>query len=154
MEEKIIINEINYGYIPPEIKPEDYILGSGQINPPVINPSADWRQKLPDEEIQIKKFESYNCTSFTITNATEVFFNLLGIKINFSDRELGIVAGTKPPGNNPISVAQTFHKKGLSLEALLPFRTTWKTGRIIFLIKAAVRRSAEKWQRNFYRNMK
>lgn len=40
---------------------------------------------------------------------------------NFSDRWVGIVAETKPPGNDPHKVAEAIRKNGVIDEALLPF---------------------------------
>src|SRR3990167_7768114 len=41
--------------------------------------------------------------------------------MNFSDRFLGIVAETKPPGNDPHKVAEAIRHNGLIQEELLPF---------------------------------
>mgnify|MGYP001599222192 CR=1 FL=1 len=47
--------------------------------------------------------------------------------LNYSDRALGIMAGTKPPGNDPAKIAETIRKQGLVLEKYLPFSSDIQT---------------------------
>lgn len=46
---------------------------------------------------------------------------------NFSDRFLGIVAGTKPPGNDPHTVAEAFRNNGAIPEEMLPYSPDLQT---------------------------
>ena len=43
------------------------------------------------------------------------------MEYNFTERFIGINAGTKPPGNNPHTVLEAVRKLGLVPESLLPF---------------------------------
>ena len=113
---------MNYGFLKPEIKPEDYILGAGKLPEEVLQPNGNWLLFLPLFEAQKKKTESYNCVSFATTSSLEVLMKRkFGEEKNYSDRALGIVAGTWPPGNDPNTVAQALRDNGLVKEASLPF---------------------------------
>src|SRR5690606_31558635 len=65
--------------------------------------------------------ETYNCTAFGWTNLIEMVLKKLGYDFNYSDRALGIMAGTYPPGNTPHKVGETIRKNGLVYESVLPF---------------------------------
>lgn len=113
----------NRGFIFPDITPDQYWghLGGGIIPYEEIRPDADWRSCLPEIEIQeTANFDTFNCTGFGLTNIVEITLNHFGIDKNFSDRGLGIAAGTKPPGNDPQVVAEALRKFGLLLEEKLP----------------------------------
>ena len=110
-----------YGFIPDIPKEEDYvhILGAAEE---VIQPDGDWSAFLPDRETQIKKVETYNCTGFGTLNIIEVFmFRVFGIRFNGSDRALGIVSSTRPPGNSPGVVLDKVRHVGIISEEDLPF---------------------------------
>src|SRR5205085_10939803 len=97
----------NYGFIIPKIETReqgaDHVLGSSAIQGPVINPSGDWIPYLPDKEPQERNgIETQNCTGFGTLNAVETLEGYSGIKIDHSDRYLGIAADTNPyHGNDP-----------------------------------------------------
>jgi hypothetical protein len=118
----IKVEEKNYGFIEPEkIKPEDYIFGTIQGNP--IVPDGQWNEWLPDFECQLNDYlDTQNCTGFGSTNMIEVYLRkVFGINENYSDRAVGINAGTHPPGNNPHTVLESIRKTGLVDEKELPF---------------------------------
>ena len=112
----------NYkGFIPPKEKPENYILGDGNVPQVVLQPNSDWTEYLPVEEKQNVNFETFNCVSFGTLSAIEVLmFRLFGEKHNYSDRFVGIMAGTKEGGNDPDTVCEAIRKYGLIPEEMLP----------------------------------
>jgi len=112
----------NYGLVISKIKdPNAYILGSSVVPRGVLRENGDWSD-IPDKEMQSRKFETYNCTSFNTLSAVEkLIFVITGEKVNYSDRFLGIMAGTKPPGNDPHVVAEAIRKYGCIPEEMLPW---------------------------------
>ena len=106
-----------------EIKKEHWVMGANsEIKGEPLVPNADWTPYCPAGEVQKNTFfDSYNCTGFGFTNRAEMIFKRLGVERNFSDRGLGIVAGTRPPGNSPFTVAEAARKNGLLDEEDLPF---------------------------------
>lgn len=115
--------KINYGYVPDVRKPEDYIFGASPIKGEVLQEDGQWDAFLPSDEIQLKSgVETCNCTGFGTLNALEVLHKRkFGTEIDKSDRVLGIMAGTYPPGNSPSVVAQTIHSQGCVDDSVLPF---------------------------------
>ena len=114
----------NFGFVEPVIEPEAYKFGSGEVDlsqPLQLN--GQWDDFLPVEEIQnIRNIETSNCTAFGSTNQIEVYMKRKFTKdYNFSDRALGIEAGTYPPGNDPQKVYEKIRKVGLADDSLLPF---------------------------------
>ena len=66
--------------------------------------------------------ETYNCTAFATNNAIEILAKRkYGNEPNYSDRCLGILAGTYPPGNDPHIVCEALRKNGVCFESELPF---------------------------------
>ena len=117
-------NELkNSGFQPPIYDPADFVLGSDLALPAVpINHNGDWTAFLPSEERQNILFETYNCVSFSLLNCMETMFKFFYGEIdNFSDRFLGIMAGTTTGGNDPTTVAQAARHNGLIPETLLPY---------------------------------
>lgn len=114
--------QINYGFVEPKIDSTHYVFGSGLLAGEVLQENGQWDDYLPEVELQYEPdFDTYNCTGFGTTNAIETLLKRLGVYKNFSDRYLGIVAGTKPPGNDPHTVAQAIRHHGLVSEQTLPF---------------------------------
>lgn len=112
-----------FGYIEDEIKIEDYKFGGAQVPDDVLMPDSDWTAFLPVTEDQRKKIETYNCTAFGTLHALQMLMDRkFGIRDNYSDRYLGIMAGTDGGGNSPHSVAETLRKvSGVIPEVMLPF---------------------------------
>jgi len=138
-----------YGYIEPLITEEHYVLGSSKLNQVVLQIDGDWLPYTPFFEPQQRQFETYNCTSFNTLNCLETLFKRLGVDGNYSDRFLGIVAGTKPPGNDPHVVAEAIRKHGLIPEAMLPFSDDLKTVEEYYSFKGAdeaeCRKAGKEW---------
>src|SRR3990167_3596110 len=113
----------NYGFLPDIVKPEDKILGGlGALPKVVIQPDGNWKDFLPEREVQKKKIDTYNCTAFGTENIVVTFMKrVFGIDENKSERALGIVSGTRPPGNSPSVVLDKVRHKGLIPESDLPF---------------------------------
>ena len=115
----------NNGFIEPIVKDTDFIGTLGANLPDeVLCPSADWEEYMPSFEVQSKRsIESFNCTGFGWNNAIEGFMKKKFFSVgDNSDRYTGIMAGTKPPGNDPNIVIESIRTDaGLIPEALMPF---------------------------------
>ncbi len=123
------MNIKNYGLIHDKFEIDHYILGSNKIGTVVINPTGNWLKSLPEKEYQnIRGLETYNCGSFATLNSDEglELFKFFVVS-NYSDRFLGIMAGTKVGGNSPHVVAEAIRKYGLIPESELPFSDDIKT---------------------------
>lgn len=115
---------MNYGYIKPKIDSNHYILGGYNSLPKeILQPDGQWDKNIPSPESQERCFiETYNCTSFGTLNVFEILFRkMFLLDNNFSDRFLGIKAGTTPPGNDPHIVIESARKSGFIKEQSLPF---------------------------------
>jgi len=109
--------------IPPE-DPKAWILGGGNIPWEVLQQDGKWQKFLPNPEMQNKRgIETYDCTGFAILEAIETYERRkFGKVINYSDRWLGIIAGTgERRGNDPHTVCEAIRKYGLIPEEMLPF---------------------------------
>lgn len=107
-----------------EIRPEHWVMGANsEIKGEPLMPNADWTPYCPKGEIQKNTFfDSFNCTGYGISNRLEMLYKrVFTVERNFSDRGIGIVAGTRPPGNSPYTVAEAVRKNGLLDEEDLPF---------------------------------
>ena len=113
------------GYIYVEPTPTDYVLGGvSELGREVLNPDKDWTPFLPVPETQLRKIESYNCTAEGSSNALEILlkFKKRSEDFDYSQRSIGIAAGTRPPGNSAQKVADTLrHKPCMIPEVMLPF---------------------------------
>ena len=106
-----------------------FILGArGGILAGVINPSGDWTQYAPVFEPQAyteadRWIETNNCTGFGISRSAAALMRFMyGKVINYSERFLGIVAGTNPAvGNDPYKVGEAARDYGFLNDFLLPF---------------------------------
>ena len=113
----------NFGYLPDVISDEDYILGGLQLPTEILQPNGQWDKFVPEDEIQrTERYETANCTAFGTLNALEfLFLRLFGEKKNWSERYVGIAAGTRPPGNSPQKVIEVIRKDcGLLNDGILP----------------------------------
>ena len=149
-----IMNKIkNYGFVAPVITQDNYVFGGGNVPEIVIRENGDWTD-LPDKEIQHKDFDTYNCTGFnTLAQIEKLEYILTGEKVNYSDRFLGIVAGTRPPGNDPNTVAEAIRKYGCIPESMLPFSNDLKNTDEYYSFKGAdekvCREAGKKWLEKF-----
>ena len=115
-----------YGFIPPVIVPEDYWLGSGKLGSVVLNEKGDWREVLPELEIQRINFEPSACVSFGTLSALEILHRFFyGIEPNYSDRFLAKASDTNPnEGNTPKKVSETLRHFGSVPEEEWPMTQT------------------------------
>lgn len=121
MEDKTIQN---HGFIPDVIAGDHYVLGAALLPTQILQPSGQWDEFLPPDEAQARNgVETQNCTGYGTLSAIEIlFFKLWGIRIDFSERYVGIMSGTRPPGNSPHTVCECIRTlSGLIEESLLPF---------------------------------
>ena len=122
----------------------DIKLGSySDVDNKIINPLKDWTKYLPVNEIQASRyFDTWNCVAFSALNCIEIYFKYLiseGLiskenidwlkgkrywnngEVNFSDRFIGVKAGTKVGvGNSGGNVRNAILKHGLVPEVLFP----------------------------------
>lgn len=122
------------GFVAPEIvltgPKKDWFLGASGTPPfPIVKDDGNWESQIPVVEKQNKgKFETYNCTGFNTLNAIEILMSYkFGGTYNYSDRWLGIIAGTKEPGNDPQVVCEAIRKYGLIPDEMLPFSDDLQT---------------------------
>ena len=118
----IKVLEKNYGFQEPKERlPEEYVFGSIQGSP--VCEDGQWDEYLPTFEKQRDdNLETCNCTGFGSTNLIETYLKkAFGVSENYSDRGVGIQAGTYPPGNSPHTVLESIRKNGLIKEGNLPF---------------------------------
>lgn len=113
----------NSGFIEPIITEEQYILGGGNVPFAPLKLDSDWSDIRQKAEYQSKPaFDTYNCTGFNTLNQIEQYMSVaFNEENNYSDRWVGIIAGTKPPGNDPQIVYEAIRKYGLIPEEMLPF---------------------------------
>lgn len=132
----------NSGFIKDIKDIDQYVYGASSLPKVVLQADRDWRSFLPAFEPQLKRgIETYNCTSFNTLTPIEILmrrlFGDIGSSRNYSDRALGIFAGTKPPGNSPHKVAETIRKCGLNTEVSLPFSNDIQTVEEYYSFKGA-----------------
>ena len=111
-------------FIYPEIKPEDFKFGSGQLSAEVVKKVPDWREYLPAEEIQRRNgIESSSCYVGALQNAYEtVQEEKYGIiDGNYSERFNTILSDGTTVGGSPLKGAQSIRDDGMIPESLLPF---------------------------------
>jgi hypothetical protein len=114
----------NYGYIPDEIKPEDYIFGGSNIPDEILQPAGQWGDFLSKDEFQSNQsLDTQNCTNYGTQNAIEAIMKRkFGGEYDYSERFLGVMSGTTEQGNSAHTVAETIRKtSGLIPEIMLPF---------------------------------
>ncbi len=142
------------GFIEPKIDNTHYFLGAGMVPQVVLQPNSDWSDSLPETERQNKGFETYGCTSFNTLNAIEMLmFKKFGVRVNYSDRWVGIIAGTKAPGNDPHTVCEAIRKNGLIPEDMLPYSDDLQNVEEYYSFKGAneieCRRAGREWLRQY-----
>ena len=105
-------------------KKEDYTLGGFSLVPKeVLQKDRDWTAYLPIKEFQdINNIEPYACVAFTVLNCVEILIKRkYGEDVNYSDRFLAAVSGTKEGGNSPQTVCEFLRKVGVVPQELWPF---------------------------------
>lgn len=116
-------NQRNYGLKIDEQNPEDYVFGVSPVPFEILQPDGDWTKFLPQKELQnLNGIEPYACVSFTILNCIEILIQQqYGEEVNYSDRFLAAVSGTKEGGNSAQIVCEFLRKVGVVKEDLWPF---------------------------------
>lgn len=121
----MINNKIQHkGFLPDDIKPEDYIFGGyTKISAMPLVDHGQWDFFLPEAENQKKNgLETMNCTVYNTLQCLEILFNRkFGIKKDYSERFGGITAETTLNGNQPHKVIEAVRKVGLLEDSILPF---------------------------------
>lgn len=147
------------GYIESKVDNTHHVLGGSLgVAFETLRPSKDWGDSLPEGENQFNAiFDSYNCTGFNTLNVIEIYMKAkFGITVNYSDRWLGIIAGTKPPGNDPHTVMEAIRQYGLIPEEMLPWTDDIQSVDEYYSFKGADKEACiaegKKWlsQFNFY----
>lgn len=113
---------MNYGLKFDTPDPTHWVLGGGNTDSEVINPTKDWREYNPQPEYQNRGFEPYACVLFTILNCVEtlIYFKY-GVIANFSDRFLAAGVGTQWGGTTPQKGAEFLRKHGVPQEHQYPY---------------------------------
>lgn len=88
-----------------------------------------WKEFLPSEEKQKRRFETSFCTAYGTANAYETLARFHGIELvdDFAERYNGIIGKITKDGGSPHQVAETFRNFGVISETLLPFTDELKT---------------------------
>jgi len=121
---------MNHGLIIEPPTETDYIFGGGKLGDLPLNPSGDWSDYLPPNEIQnLNGIEPYACVSFATLNCVEILERkLYGATRNWADRFLATMSGTKErQGNSPQQVSETLKSKGCPQERHWTFDETINT---------------------------
>src|SRR3990167_5826713 len=147
---KLDLENYRGGVLPPLDDPTEYQFGalSGIVHES-RNTLKDWRLFEPTPEAQkYSRFDTYGCASFSGHNSLEIQFNLLiksnlirqedlnwlkekgyfdeSGKINFDDRWIVLLSGTKPGvGNYLATIWDTIRKVGLVPQRSVPFNENW-----------------------------
>lgn len=142
----------NYGLKLDAPKPEDYIFGGGMMPYEVLEPDGDWSDSLPVTERQdLNGIEPSACVTFTVLNCVEMLIKKkYGITVNYSDRFLASISGTKEGGNSPQVVCEFLRKIGVVPEEVLPFDSTIDTFDKFYAgIPASLIKLAEEFKKNW-----
>lgn len=145
-----------HGFVADEKKPEDYIFGGHKLPDEILQPDGNWTAWLPGKELQKRNnFESMNCVVYGVLNAFEILLKRMGeyeTDFNFSERYVGVMAGTTKKGNTPRNVIDTIRKKsGVINEYLLPFDEdvrTWKQYYSPKPMKRKYKKIGRKWRKS------
>lgn len=123
------MSDLNYQYVPPnfkypEITPEHYRFGSGELQGTPLRPDGDWRDYLPPEEDQnVHGIESSACyiegQQHTIATLEEE--HLKEIDNNYSARFNALLSNGSEDGGDPLKGAESIRTDGLIPDAMMPF---------------------------------
>lgn len=111
-----------YGFIPQELDPKDWVFGSITAMPKTINrPDGQWDDFLPELEIQRFSWgDTMGCVSYSLLNCLETLQKFRGETVNYSDRFLAKLSGTTSVGNSMRRVAETVRLEGVVDESEYP----------------------------------
>lgn len=112
-----------HGFVAEPQEENHFILGASQLPQVILQPTGSWQAYLPLGEPQSRpQLETCNCTAYGTLTAIEILTRrLFNTQPDFSERFVGIMAGTRPPGNSPHTACEAIRKYGLIEESLLPF---------------------------------
>lgn len=117
----------NYGFVPPQITADNYVLGAFTDKQILMPTGHGWGEYLPDYEPQAESYETYGCTAWGTENAIEILDRFLFSKqSNYSDRFVYNLAEITPPGADPHKVAEVIRKNGLVEQRDLPIPATYQ----------------------------
>lgn len=129
----------NFGFIEPAIKSTDRFLGQGILPRIVLEEYGNWVDSLPEAEPQFHgAIDSINCVAFKTLDQIEAYEKkAFGEINNYSERWVGIIAGTTSKGNDPSKVYDAIEQYGLIPEEMLPWSDDIKTLDEYFSFKGA-----------------
>lgn len=113
-----------YGLQLDQPSPEHFVFGgTGNLPQDIIQPDGDWTPYLPVKELQnLNGVEPYACVTYSLLNCVEtLIFRKFGETVNYSDRFLAAISGTKQGGNSPQVVCEFLRTMGVVVESLWPF---------------------------------
>lgn len=146
----------NYGFVQPFIKEDAWVLGAvGELPEEVLVPDGDWKPWRTSGEIQRNEiFDTFNCTGYGTAKMIRTYMKRkFGIDFNPSERWIGIIAGTRPPGNDPHKVMEAIREHGLIPESMLPFDDLIRTIEDYYSFKGAneneCREEAKRWHNTY-----
>lgn len=120
----------DYGFVEPQITDDQYQVFGSFSNLPktVVQRDGDWSPYRPAYEAQSNNnFDTHGCVTFGTENAIEYWMKkVFGLDINYSDRFIYILSGSRPPGSDPQHICEVIRDKGLIEEKLLPFVETFE----------------------------
>ena len=123
MEQKIK----NYGFKPPIITPDQYVLGGSELPDIVLKQDGQYDDFLPLYEPQAEKYETWGCVIWGSENLLEVLHKILfNEELNFSERFNYILTGINEGGGDPHAALETMRLKGLIPQELLPIPDTFE----------------------------
>lgn len=130
--EEMTVEILPTDFIYPEIKETDFIVGSDNIDAPILRSDGDWRPYTPPEEEQRRNgVESSACfvegCQHSLASIQEEEYDL--IDQNYSARFNLMFSSASPQGGDPLKAAQSFRDKGLIPDEMLPFSeeiTSWE----------------------------
>ena len=120
----------NYGFVSPYIKSKELVLGANTTLPSeIILPDRKWSKFYEDDEIQFNdSFDTSNCTGQGSVGQIQAYLrHKFNVSTQYSKRAVGILAGTRPPGNSPQIVYDAIHKNGLLPEGFLSLDNSLKS---------------------------
>lgn len=143
----------NYGFKPSYIEPDEYVqdLGATKLPKEVLVFDGDWTPWSKHEEVQRNElFDTHNCTGYATAKQIRMYMlRKFGIDFNPSERWIGIISGTYPPGNSPHKVMEAIRKHGLIPEGMLPFNDSIKTVDEYYSFKGSNKKTCEKYAKGW-----
>lgn len=115
---------IQSNFLYPEITAKHYRFGSGKIVGTILREDGDWRDYVPEGELQNKRgIESSACyveaQQHTIATIQEEQFNL--VDQNYSARFNALLSNGTPYGGSPLEAGDSIRHDGLVKDSSMPF---------------------------------